>query len=159
MRTKASFTLLILLLIAALAAALLIGPADVGVMETLRVLLGLPAGDDGASGARVINSSIIREIRLPRALLALLVGAGLATTGAAIQGLFRNPLADPALIGVSSGAALAAAAYIVLGGMLFGEMALWSMGLPLCAFLGGLVTTWLVIRIGASFGGSSIART
>ena len=59
---------------------------------------------------------VVNEIRLPRLLLGVLVGAGLAVSGAAMQGLFRNPLADPALVGVSSGAALAAVAVIVLGG-------------------------------------------
>ena len=54
-------------------------------------------------------------IRLPRAVLAALVGAGLAVSGAALQGIFRNPLADPGLIGVSSGAALGATAAIVIG--------------------------------------------
>lgn len=62
--------------------------------------------------------AVITVIRLPRLLLAMLVGAVLAVSGAAMQGLFRNPLADPALIGVSSGASLGAVAVIVLGSWL-----------------------------------------
>ena len=57
--------------------------------------------------------TIVLDIRLPRSLLALMVGAGVAVAGASIQGLFRNPLADPALIGVSAGAALFAALFVV----------------------------------------------
>ena len=63
--------------------------------------------------------AVLTAIRLPRVLLAILVGAGLAISGAAMQGLFRNPLADPSLLGVSSGAALAAAAVIVMGSLWF----------------------------------------
>tara|TARA_B100000959_G_C14861611_1_gene574483 strand:- start:239 stop:1057 length:819 start_codon:yes stop_codon:yes gene_type:complete len=76
--------------------------------------------------------------------LAILVGASVATSGAAIQGLFRNPLADPALIGVSGGAALFAAAYLVVGA----ELGIASMGIPASAFIGGLLATWLVLEVG-----------
>src|SRR5690606_1730997 len=80
------------------------------------------------------------------------VGAGLGLSGAAMQGLFRNPLADPGLIGVSSGAGFAAAGAIVLGGSLLSG-ALGAVVLPLAAFLGSLATTLLVWRI-AQHGGS-----
>ena len=66
---------------------------------------------------------VLWEVRLPRLLLGLLTGAVLAVSGALLQGLFRNPLADPGLIGVSSGAALAAVAVIVLGGS---SLASWT---------------------------------
>mgnify|MGYP001809882383 FL=1 len=83
---------------------------------------------------------VLVGIRLPRIVLALTVGASLGAAGAALQGVFRNPLADPGLIGVSSGAALAAAAAIVLGGhALAGAFAL-----PLAAFMGGLAATLAV---------------
>jgi len=87
---------------------------------------------------------IVVDIRLPRMFLAILVGASVATSGAAIQGLFRNPLADPALIGVSGGAALFAAAYLVVGA----ELGIASMGIPASAFIGGLLATWLVLEVG-----------
>ncbi len=90
-----------------------------------------------------VVASIFYDIRVPRALLAALVGAGLACAGAAIQGLFRNPLADPALIGVSGGAALFAGMAIVLG-----VPALSALGVPLSAFVGGMLTTLLVLYIG-----------
>jgi len=87
---------------------------------------------------------ILTEVRLPRVLLSVLVGAGVATSGALIQGLFRNPLADPALIGVSGGAALFASLYIVLGA----EIGFHGFGLALSAFVGSLLATWLVLLIG-----------
>lgn len=90
-----------------------------------------------------VVASIFYDIRLPRAVLSALVGAGLACAGAAIQGLFRNPLADPALIGVSGGAALFAGMAIVLG-----VPALTTLGVPLSAFVGGMLTTLLVLYIG-----------
>jgi iron complex transport system permease protein len=98
----------------------------------------------------VQQESVLLAIRLPRVLLGILVGAGLATAGAALQGLFRNPLAEPTLIGVSSGAALAAVAAIVLGERL--AASIFASGriflLPVAAFVGGIVTTLLIYRLG-----------
>ncbi len=73
----------------------------------------------------------VEQLRLPRTAMAVLVGMGLATAGAALQGIFRNPLADPGLIGVSSGAALGGVASIVIG---FNSLGRFS--LPASAFLG-----------------------
>ncbi|MGC9553059.1 FecCD family ABC transporter permease [Vibrio metoecus] len=100
---------------------------------------------------------VIHDIRLPRTLLCLLVGAILALCGTAMQGLFRNPLAEPGIIGVSSGASLGAALAIVLLSELTFEFA-WLNGLvlPLAAFLGGAVTTVLVYRLGTSKFGTSV---
>jgi iron complex transport system permease protein len=92
---------------------------------------------------------VLLAIRLPRAVLGILAGAALAVSGAALQGLFRNPLADPALIGVSTGAALAAVSVIVLGAGLSGSL-LSVFGpflLPTAAFAGGLITTLFVYKI------------
>lgn len=92
---------------------------------------------------------ILTAIRLPRACLAALTGAALAVSGAALQGLFRNPLADPALIGVSNGAAVAAVAVIVLGGSVPSITAVVPHGylLPVAAFGGGLVAVCAVYRL------------
>ncbi len=87
---------------------------------------------------------VLVALRLPRVLGAALVGGLLALAGAALQGLFRNPLVDPGLIGVSAGAALGAAVFIVL---LPGAGALETYGLPLFAFLGGLLATRLLWRL------------
>src|SRR3989441_6957439 len=86
---------------------------------------------------------ILFQLRLPRVLLAALVGAALAVAGTVFQALFRNPMADPAIIGVSSGAALGAIAVILAGwGAAFGQMAT-----PAAAFAGALATAVLVYRL------------
>ena len=114
---------------------------------------GSGRGELAVNAVAAQDAAVFWLIRLPRVLLALAVGASLAAAGAAIQGLFRNPLADPALIGVSGGAALAAAAWIVLGGTLLVPAmglppALTPWLLPAAAFLGGLLATACVNRIG-----------
>ena len=84
------------IVLAAFVASLLVGPAGLRPSESLAALLGL-GGADGEA-----HRLILREIRLPRALLGLLIGAALGVSGAALQGYLRNPLAEPGLIGVSS---------------------------------------------------------
>lgn len=102
---------------------------------------------------------IVFDIRLPRALLGVLIGAALAVSGAVMQGLFRNPLADPGLIGISSGAALGAVVMIVLGGYLPATLLglVGSFALALAAFAGGLLTTFLLYRIATRHGQTSVA--
>jgi iron complex transport system permease protein len=99
--------------------------------------------------ADVVSQKIFWEIRLPRVLLSIIVGAGVSVAGAVIQGLFRNPLADPALIGVSSGAALFAAGYMVLD---LHTTAFGLLGVSGSAFVGGLLISWLVLEIGKRSG-------
>jgi iron complex transport system permease protein len=86
---------------------------------------------------------ILFELRLPRVLLAAVVGAALASAGSVFQALFRNPMADPAIIGVSSGAALGAIGAILLGA---GSVA-GGLGIPIAAFVGALATAFLVYRL------------
>jgi iron complex transport system permease protein len=102
---------------------------------------------------------VVLNIRLPRTLLVLLVGAALALSGAIMQGLFRNPLADPGLVGVSAGAALAAGATIVLGDLYLAPFIgkLPFALLPFGAFVGGLVSTLLLYGIATRQGRTSIA--
>lgn len=109
--------------------------------------------------AEPLVREVLLNIRLPRVMLGLLTGAALAVAGAALQGLFRNPLADPGLIGVSTGAALAAATMIVLGGALLGSLpaGLSSWLLPIAAFAGGLATTLVVYRIACREGRTDVA--
>lgn len=94
------------------------------------------------------ESATFLLIRLPRLVLALLIGAALAQSGAAMQGIFRNPMADPSLLGISSGAAFAAALIIVLGKNFtaFDAQTL-SRLLPIACFIGGLIAAWLVARL------------
>jgi iron complex transport system permease protein len=100
------------------------------------------------------QQAVLFSIRLPRILLALIVGAALAVSGAAMQGLFRNPLADPGLIGISSGAALAVALVIVLAGPITGALGLYS--LSIAAFIGGFITCLLIFRFAQLTGAFSI---
>ena len=130
------FSILLLVLLFVVLGSLVLGSAAITPREVWSVLTG--------SDTSTIAHTIIIDIRLPRVLLAILVGAGIAASGAAIQGLFRNPLADPALIGVSSGAALFAALYLVLGAGILEILP----GLTVSAFIGGLLTTWLVLEVG-----------
>lgn len=120
---------------------LMVGAVSISMGEMIAAVLG---GDAGGT-----VRTIIVEVRLPRVLLAVLLGAGMGVSGAAVQGLFRNPLADPALIGVSSGAALFAAIYLVSGvASVFPQV-----GLATSAFLGGCLATWVVLSVGGSRGG------
>lgn len=99
------------------------------------------------------DAQVLLSIRLPRIVLGLAAGGGLAAAGAVLQAVFRNPLADPMLIGVSSGAALAVAAAIVAGGAVVAT----PFALPLAGFGGGLAATWLLYRIATVDGATSLA--
>ncbi len=151
------FPALGLLLLVSLWLSLALGPLSLPLGDTLRAvlrLLGLPLAADGLEQAELI----VAQLRLPRALLGLAGGAVLALSGVAMQGLFRNPLADPGLIGVSSGAALGAAAAIVGGALLGGLPAIVEpYVLSLSAFLGGLGVTLLVYRLGRRDGQTHVA--
>lgn len=148
MTSRPALPLLLALALLCLLAALLglaVGPLDIAPARIAGALLH-PLGLGAAPEPR--EQATILQIRLPRVVLALLIGAALAQAGAAMQGIFRNPLADPALVGVSSGAALAAVAVIVLGDSagLF-QLLPPRVVLPAATFLGGAAATWLVMRI------------
>ncbi|CAN7695304.1 iron chelate uptake ABC transporter family permease subunit [Aquipseudomonas alcaligenes] len=144
------------LLALALWLSLAFGPVSLPLGDTLRAALrlaGMPLAPAGLEQAELI----LGQIRLPRTLLGLAVGAVLALSGVAMQGLFRNPLADPGLVGVSSGAALGAAVAIVGGAALGGlpeNIAPYL--LSACAFAGGLGVTALVYRLGRRDGQTSV---
>jgi len=149
--------------------------AALAVLVLLVSLVALGLGATGLPPARVLrivtdalvsptamaggDALIILQVRLPRLLLGLLIGAALASSGALMQGLFRNPLADPSLIGVSAGAALAAATTIVLGDALLAPFIgpLPFMALPIGAFAGGLLTTFALYVIATRSGRTSIS--
>ncbi|WP_319558297.1 iron ABC transporter permease [Thiomicrorhabdus sp.] len=111
----------------------------------------------GSAPSELVHRVVV-DIRLPRILLGVLVGAALGVAGAALQGLFRNPLADPGLVGVSSGAALAAVATIVLGSSLLKDWIDFSgyFALPIAAFLGGLAVTLLIYRVATHNGRTDV---
>ena len=126
------------------------GAMELGPLKIVTILLhamGLP----GFVDVTPTEANVFLAIRLPRALLTVLSGAALAMSGAALQGLFRNPLADPGLIGVSSGAAIGVIGVILfasaLGAVLPHFLMAWLV--PIAAFAGAAVMVLLVYRIGA----------
>ncbi|MGZ5291427.1 MAG: FecCD family ABC transporter permease [Actinomycetota bacterium] len=147
MRTAVRYRRLLAALAVALVAAVLLGVAVgsvwVSPSSTLRLAvwkLGLTDRPEDVTHAAEV---IVLQLRLPRVLLAAIVGAALAASGAVFQGLFRNALADPAIIGVSSGAALGAVLVIVT----VGSGSLGALGLPVAAFAGAMVTAFAVYRL------------
>jgi iron complex transport system permease protein len=145
--------LVVVVIVACSVGAFPITPAD-----TARMLLtGMGIGN--AEGITSEQQAVLWTIRLPRVLLALIVGGGLGAAGAAMQALFRNALADPSLTGVSGGAALAAAG-VIAGGALFAPGLARTFGiatLPLAAFAGGLAVSMLVYRLATRGAQTSIA--
>jgi len=154
-RAVQAIALLAILLVATIAFSLTSGASDASFGAVVRDLL---SGSE-AEAISVRDRVVIYDIRLPRVVTGVLVGAGLAVSGAVLQGLFRNPLADPALVGISAGSGLGAAATIVLGGTLLGPLTamLGTFALPSIAFIGGLATTALLYRIATRQGRTSVA--
>ncbi|MBB1248924.1 iron ABC transporter permease [Rhizobium sp. G21] len=115
------------------------------------------APQDGVEALR--DRIMILDIRLPRAILGLMAGAGLAVSGAIMQGLFRNPLADPGVVGVSAGASLGAVGSIVLGASALAPLAslLGPFLIPIAAFVGGLTVTMLLYAIASRDGETQVA--
>lgn len=134
------------------------GPVSLSPGQVLAIL-GAEIGLDFPWQFTEADRAVVSQIRLPRTILGILVGAALAVSGAALQGMFRNPLADPGLIGVSSGAALAAVIVIVVGLSLFGAGSgtVQAFLLPLAAFAGGVAATYIVYRIGTVAGRTDVA--
>ncbi|QXO15493.1 FecCD family ABC transporter permease [Vibrio ostreae] len=148
-----SWTSLVLTLLVTFSAvySITVGPMAISVSDSLKSLL--------LSSSDVANhvQMVIHQIRFPRTVLCMLVGAILALCGTVMQGLFRNPLAEPGIIGVSAGAMLGAAiAIVMLANLSSSPTWLNTLGLPLFAFVGGALTTILVYRLGTSSLGTSV---
>ncbi|MCA0940142.1 iron ABC transporter permease [Salipiger pacificus] len=126
-----ALAILLPLVVALAAVSLSLGPADVTLPESLRALL---LGGDGPL------PMVMREIRLPRVLLALMIGGTLGLAGAAMQGYLRNPLAEPGLLGVSASAALGAVLAIQTG-----LSAAFALALPLSALAGAVVAVLILV--------------
>lgn len=138
--------------IASLAARSPMSGPLLGIGKSLLIIPGVSALRDMIQvDTSLQQDSVVWLIRLPRALMATIIGAGLATSGAAMQGMFRNPLADPGLIGVSSGAALGAVIAIVLDVTSLGS---WT--IPVMAVIGGGVVTTIVYFIARHDGRSEV---
>ena len=116
-------------------------------------------GINFSSDFTIQQEATLIDIRLPRIALGLLVGAALGISGAAMQGLFRNPLADPSLIGISSGAALAATTVVIVGDVVSLSIPVWLQlfAFPLAAFAGALVTTIIIYRLSSIAGQTAVA--
>nr|WP_284676521.1 iron ABC transporter permease [Vibrio sinus] len=152
-----------LVLVAAAIASVVLGPISVSLNQVLASVLHL-IGWQHISWAETnaYLNVVIGQIRLPRTLLCIAVGGILAICGAAMQGLFRNPLADPSILGVSSGASVGAALSIVAVNVLThylswlppATVSLWLT--PMMAFLGALAATILVYRLGTVSGRTSV---
>ncbi|MHA6692261.1 putative F420-0 ABC transporter permease subunit [Devosia sp. A449] len=139
---------LLVLLFASLVLAVTFGPADIApteVWQTIAYHFGLVA----ESPVSRLRDAIIWELRLPRVLAAAGVGAGLALCGAVMQALMRNPLADPYLLGLSSGASLGAVGFLLLGASLL---------MPLGAFLGAGAAMALTLLVTQLLGGATPSR-
>lgn len=144
----------IALLYIAMVASIALGPMDITLTQSMSALLPSSFSVDLPAHVELV----IQQIRLPRTLLALSVGAILALCGTVMQGLFRNALADPGIIGVSAGASLGAAIAIVM----FGSLAelyptfLLLGAVPLFSFMGGAMTTIVVYHLGTGSNGTSV---
>ncbi len=149
----AALALAVICLVTIHAGAIQIPPGTA--LGLLAEQLGLASVDEGMRSLR----TILIDIRLPRVALGILTGAGLAVAGVTLQGLFRNPLADPGLVGVSTGAATAAAAFIVLGWPLAEYLSapVLRHALPVAAFAGGLLTTIVIYMVATREGRTDVA--
>lgn len=136
---------LLIALLASVAVALSLGALD---LDLTAVLLGSAGG---------IDTEVLSNIRAPRVALAAAAGAGLAASGAVLQGLFRNPLADPGLIGVSGGAAVGAVTMIVLGATLNLPPIVLAYSIPTAAILASLVVTSVLFLFASRHGSFNVA--
>lgn len=143
---------LVALLLVAGVLSVATGAAGVSLLQVLGDALS-------GNGISARDKVVLLDIRLPRLVMGVMVGAGLAVAGAVMQGLFRNPLADPGIIGVGAGAGLGAVAAIVLGGMLPGALTvlLGQHLVPVAAFLGAWAATLLLYRVASRGGRTSVA--
>ncbi|MER6474789.1 FecCD family ABC transporter permease [Streptomyces filamentosus] len=135
------------LLCVSVALALTLGPADIRVADAWSVVVSRLGG--APSGLSALREGIVWDLRLPRTLLAAVCGAGLAVCGAVMQSLLRNPLADPFVLGVSSGASTGAVVVVVLGAG--GGLVSVTGG----AFLGAVCSFALVLLLSHTLGGST----
>jgi iron complex transport system permease protein len=139
----------------ALLVGVLVGPVDLGVGRVLGSIGARLHVPGVSSSLSATEESILWEIRMPRVVLAALVGGMLALAGATYQGVFRNPLADPYLLGIAAGAGLGATLAIAyLPDRLRGQEAM-----PVAAFLGGIVAVFLTYSVGRSAGRERDAAT
>jgi len=135
-----SISLLLVLFVVCIL-SLMIGAYSIEVVSILKILFRFDVQD-----IHIIDQTVLLQVRLPRLIMAILIGGALAVCGAVIQGLFRNPLADPGLIGISTGAMLFVIFTIVFGGLWLSSW-LQVYVLPISGFFGACLVTFLVYRL------------
>lgn len=138
--------------------SLTVGAVSIPVQDVIVILLKT-LGFFASTEVDNMYEAVLYTIRVPRILMTLLIGASLGISGACLQGLFRNPLVEPSLIGVSSGSAAAVVAIIVFGGVLSIPTSglAHDVVLSIAAFMGGLGTTFLVLKLSNKGGRTNIA--
>ena len=127
-----------------LAASIRFGAIDFSIADITHALGSLIPGQPEPT----LDQRIFLELRLPRAILCLFVGASLGVGGTLMQALFRNPIVEPGLVGTSSGAAFGSAMFFVLGAVLHLSASIWT--LPIAACIGGVASTYLVFLLAKS---------
>jgi len=127
-----------------LAASIRFGAIDFSIADITHAFASLIPGQPEPT----LDQRIFLELRLPRAILCLFVGASLGVGGTLMQALFRNPIVEPGLVGTSSGAAFGSAMFFVLGAVLHLSASIWT--LPIAACIGGVVSTYLVFLLAKS---------
>lgn len=143
-KTKAkqavNYTLISIILVIIAAVCISLGAADISPMDVVKIVLSkIPLLKSYIDVSAIPDTSftIVLKVRLPRVILGALIGMNLSTVGATYQGIFKNPMADPFILGISSGASLGAALSIILN----------FSATPICAFIGAIFTTYLVYSI------------
>lgn len=151
---RLSLILLFVLMAATTAASIRFGAIDFSMHDMAAAVSGRLAGSNDLT----LDQRIFLQLRVPRAILCLLVGACLGVGGTLMQALFRNPIVEPGLVGTSSGAAFGAALFYVFGSLLNVSLGVWT--LPLAACAGGVLSTYLVFALAHTKheGRSSILR-
>jgi iron complex transport system permease protein len=136
--------ILLLLATATTIACVRFGAIDFSLHDMGAAVIGKLSGATDLS----LDQRIFVQLRLPRAILCLFVGASLGVGGTLMQALFRNPIVEPGLVGTSSGAAFGAAMFYVFGSLLKINLGAWT--LPLAACAGGVLSTWIVFQLATS---------
>jgi iron complex transport system permease protein len=156
-KIKLILLLLLILLLVVVIISSCVGAVAITVPEFLSII-AYKTGISETMSFKPQQAAVLMNIRLPRVVLGVLIGAGLGISGAAIQGLFRNPLAEPGLIGISAGATLCAVLVIVLEVSFFTKIGgvIGFYAISLAAFIGACVTTFIVYRMSTRHGKTEI---
>lgn len=154
---KLLIPILILLLIIIAIAAISIGALGIGPAQILQIILH-QIGLSSDVHFTEVQEKVFWVIRLPRVVMAIVIGATLAVSGVGMQGIFRNPLAEPGIVGIGSGASLAAVLFIVTGTFFFGDIQgiAGQYALNIVTFIGALIAMILVYRISKQSGKTNI---